>query len=199
MAGAEVRKIVKTDGQIFWEYQNKRYPDICRCGNACVHIDETAAQYCKGVGLDIGAGLYPFRDALPIRDLVNYTYSNGKQYKRSCPLPDAINAYNLSCFVNGSLDYIFSSHCLEHLDKPFEALKLWETKLKPGGILFMYLPHEDMGLWNPGAPWVRGAHKWQPKYEIISAWFYKLGINIAAGSSKCDAFYSFYIVGKKDG
>jgi SAM-dependent methyltransferase len=193
-----VKKII-INGNIFWEYQGERYPEICRCGNACAHIEEKAAQYCRGVGLDIGAGAFPFRDAFPVRDLVRYFYANGKQCKRSEPRLNAPNANNLACFIDSSMDYIFSSHCLEHLEKPFEALQIWLKKLKSHGILFLYLPHPDMKLWNPGAPWVRAAHKWKPTYEILAGWFYKLELKIISGSPTMDDFYSFHIAGRKNG
>jgi|WetSurMetagenome_2_1015567.scaffolds.fasta_scaffold01426_27 SAM-dependent methyltransferase len=195
---AAVKKLT-IDTEIWWEYEGERYPEICRCGNACAHITEKAEQLCDGVGLDIGAGGFPFGSSFPVRDSVNYIYRNGKQVKRPAPLIDGVNAYNLRCFADASMDYIFSSHCLEHLEKPFEALQLWKTKLKPGGILFLYLPHPDMKLWNPGSPWVRAAHKWKPTYEILAGWFYKLGFKIISGSPARDDFYSFHIVGRKNG
>jgi SAM-dependent methyltransferase len=199
MEKSDVKKIVNGNGEIFWEYEGEKYPEICRCGNACAHIEEKAAQYCQGVGLDIGAGAFPFRDAFAVRDLVTYFYANGKQCKRPAPLLTAPNANNLKCFIDQSMDYIFSSHCLEHLEKPFEAIQEWLLKLKHNGILFLYLPHPDMRLWRAGSPWVKAAHKWIPTYEILADWFYKLNLKILAGSPVRDDFYSFYIVGKKNG
>lgn len=174
-----VNKII-VGSEVFWEYQGDKYPDMCRCGNAQAHIAEKAKQFCTGAGLDIGAGNFPFGSAFPVSN-------------------SGVNAHNLYCFVDESLDYIFSSHCLEHLDKPFEALKLWETKLKPGGVMFLYLPHPDMKLWKPGSPWVKAAHKWQPTYEILAGWFENLGLKIISGSPDQDSFYSFHIAGRKNG
>lgn len=39
-------------------------------------------------------------------------------------------------------DVVLSSHVLEHLNDPFENLKLLRTKLKPGGCLILVLPVE---------------------------------------------------------
>ena len=182
---------------VYWEYEGVQYPDILRQGNACAQISDIAAKYCVGVGLDIGAGAYPFSNAFPIRDSVNYDYFNGKQIRKKQAVSDAICAYNLSCFVDGSLDYVFSSHCLEHLDRPWDALSLWTKKLKPGGIIFLYLPHPDMKLWNAGGPWVGNAHKWIPTFAMLAKYFVKNKIEQIAGSEKKDAFWSFHIVGKK--
>jgi SAM-dependent methyltransferase len=47
------------------------------------------------------------------------------------------------------VDYIFSSHCLEHLRDWVEALDYWATKIKRGGILFLYLPAPEQRYWRP--------------------------------------------------
>ena len=50
---------------------------------------------------------------------------------------------------HADLDFIFSSHCLEHLADPIAALEHWKESLRPGGVLFLYLPHPDMEYWRP--------------------------------------------------
>ena len=109
-------------------YQEKLYPDYLRLGNAMQFIAPTAAQFCKGRGLDIGAGKWPLPGAEPIE------IANGKD---ACALPD------------GKWDFIFSSHCLEHLINPVAALEHWKTRLRIDGVLFLYLPHPDMAYWRP--------------------------------------------------
>ena len=49
----------------------------------------------------------------------------------------------------GEWDYVFSSHCLEHLPNYVEALLHWKSRIRPGGTLFLYLPHPDMKYWRP--------------------------------------------------
>lgn len=47
-------------------------------------------------------------------------------------------------------DGIYSSHCLEHLPNYVAALNYWWLKLKPGGVLFLYLPNcEYQEYWRP--------------------------------------------------
>jgi len=41
------------------------------------------------------------------------------------------------------MDFVFSSHLLEHLEKPLDALKEWWRVIKQGGYLVLYLPHKD--------------------------------------------------------
>lgn len=47
-------------------------------------------------------------------------------------------------------DTVHSSHCLEHLYKPEEALREWWKLVKSGGYLVLVVPHEDLyeqGFW----------------------------------------------------
>src|SRR5690606_29260652 len=62
----------------------------------------------------------------------------------------------------GLWDYVFSSHCLEHLVNPIAALEHWKSKLKPGGVLFLYLPHPDMRYWLP-QNCRKHLHTWKPE------------------------------------
>ena len=59
-------------------------------------------------------------------------------------------------------DYIFSSHCLEHLVDPISALEHWKSRLKQCGVLFLYLPHPDMEYWLP-QNCRKHLHAWQPE------------------------------------
>ena len=59
---------------------------------------------------------------------------------------DECDAMNLPDMV---VDYIFSSHCLEHLSNWVEALDYWTTRIKKGGTLFLYLPHRSQKYWLP--------------------------------------------------
>lgn len=113
---------------MIYEYKGGKYPDYLKCGNAMQFIAAAALQFCRGRGLDIGAGKWPLPGALPI-DLAH----GGDAYK----LPPE------------RFDYIFSSHCLEHLAHPVAAIEHWKSRLKPGGVLFLYLPHPDMEYWLP--------------------------------------------------
>lgn len=47
-----------------------------------------------------------------------------------------------------SFDVIFTRHCLEHLDKPLDALKNIARMLKPGGTLLAIVPKEIQDI-NP--------------------------------------------------
>jgi SAM-dependent methyltransferase len=118
-------------GDLLFEYKGKVYPHYIRKGNACSFIIPYAKEFCKGTGLDVGG----FLDwTFPGARAVNIT------------LADGYDAYNLPA---GEYDYIFSSHTLEHLPDYVKALDYWKAHIKPGGVLFLYLPHPDMEYWLP--------------------------------------------------
>jgi SAM-dependent methyltransferase len=169
---------VSRDGKIFYEYGGEFYPQYLSKGNAISFIQDKAETICKGKGLDIGASRWPLTGAMPVRN------EQGQ------------NAYQLDNITDNSLDYVFSSHCLEHLEQWREALKLWTGKLKSGGILFLYLPHESMKLWHPEAPW-GSHHKWTPNTTIINEYLGSIGLDIVEYSPEKDQYWSFYIVARK--
>lgn len=172
-------KRVERDGEVFHEYGGELYPDYLTHGNAAANVLGIAQEYCAGAGIDIGANQWPFPGATPIDDSA------------------AENAHSLDRFPDASLDYVFSSHCLEHLAQWQDALRLWIRKLRPGGILFLYLPHESCALWRPGAPWVGGAHKWSPTWQVLVPFLQSCDMDIVDYNDGRDRYWSFHIVGKR--
>ena len=63
--------------------------------------------------------------------------------------PDAIthdkiygfDASDLSRYPNECFDFVYSSHCLEHLVDPTLAVKEWWRVVKKGGHLIIVVPH----------------------------------------------------------
>ena len=104
-------------------YRGQLYPEYLRHGNACQFIAPTALKFCQGRGLDIGAGRWPLPGADPV-ELTHGRDGNG--------LPE------------GTWDFIFSSHCLEHLVNPATALGHWLRIVKPGGFVVVTIPDEDL-------------------------------------------------------
>ncbi len=115
-----------------FDYNGKIYPDYIRQGDAVRHIIPFAQNFCKGQGLDIG-GLREW--SFPGAIVVNPAEPTSK-----------FDAFNLPDLEP---DYIFSSHCLEHIRDYIKALILWSKTLRHGGQLFLYLPHLDMEYWRP--------------------------------------------------
>ena len=45
--------------------------------------------------------------------------------------------------ADSTFDFILSEHVLEHLCNPIRAIKEWARILKPGGRVFVFLPHKE--------------------------------------------------------
>lgn len=96
--------------------------------------------YTRGVGLDIGCG-----------PLKVWPHAIGVDNQKETALfgipmePDVkcLDASKLTLFTGQSMDWVFSSHLLEHIEDHVAALKEWWRVLKPGGYLMLYLPHKD--------------------------------------------------------
>ena len=87
----------------------------------------------SGKGVDIGAGRWPVRP-----DVQCFDHEHG-------------DANDITRYVTpASYDYVFSSHCLEHMRDPDHALQEWWKLVKPGGSLLVVVPDEDLyeqGYW----------------------------------------------------
>ncbi|CAK0773985.1 hypothetical protein CCP3SC1_720007 [Gammaproteobacteria bacterium] len=150
------------------------YPGYLLGGDAAAFCRYHAQRYCQGQGVDVGAGRTPFPGARPVEDRFEE------------------NAYHLR-EPNQSLDYVFSSHCLEHLDRWPEALREWRRVLKPGGVLYLYLPHPACRMWRPThLPY----HVWQPEPDPLAAHLKTLGFEVVEVSLIPDAYLSFHLVAR---
>lgn len=155
---------------MIYAYKGSLYPEYLKHGNACQFIAPAALQFCKGRGLDIGAGKWPLPGSIPI---------------------DYANGCDASSLPEGRFDYVFSSHCLEHLKNPITALEHWKTRLRTGAVLFLYLPHPDMEYWLP-QNCVKHLHSWAP--EAMAKIVADLGfVNIIR--SERDFAWSFAVMG----
>lgn len=140
------------------EFNGKSYPAFQASGNAARFVIPFAKEVCKGNGLDIGANriswLLP--GAIPIDPNFDWEGQGSSSLDNisSRVISDGHSAMKLPINVfdkyNGNWDYIFSSHCLEHIETNWVyVLDYWRDNLKPGGTLFLYLPHRDQEYWLP--------------------------------------------------
>ena len=97
-----------------------------------------------GHGLDIGAGDDPFRPVAGTCRSWDQKHGHG-------------DATNLIGIEANSLDYIYSSHCLEHLPDPTAALRRWIEVIKPQGFLYIVVP--DFDLYEGGQKICNPFHK----------------------------------------
>jgi SAM-dependent methyltransferase len=94
-----------------------------------------AERYFVGNGVDVGAGgdgLSRQRDHYPRMGEV-----------RDWDVPDGDGQY-LATIPDNSLDFVHSSHCIEHLVDPKVSLENWLRVVKPGGYVVVIGPEEDM-------------------------------------------------------
>lgn len=135
----------------FITHNNNHYPEHQAIGGASLWIRPLAQYYCKGTGLDIGYSkeCWMLPNAIGIEPAIDPTYN-------AMRLPtltgnDKIVASETSKYElsGGGWDFIHSSHCLEHVKENWcNVLDYWLSKIKIGGILFLYLPHKSQSYWN---------------------------------------------------
>lgn len=156
-----------------YHYEGILYPQYLKHGNVMQFIAPVAAHFCKGRGLDVGCSKWPFPGAQGV-DLT----LGGDAMK----LPGE------------DWDYIFSSHCLEHLVDPVRAIEHWREKLREGGVLFLYLPHPDMAYWRP-ENCRKHLHLFHPAY--VASMLRSLGFQSVINSER-DMSWSFTVLGYKE-
>lgn len=110
------------------------YPKFQSKGNAAQFAIPYAKQVCLGKGVDVGCNRleWSFPGSIPIDPTIDLRY----------------DALNFPEYAN-SLDYIFSSHCLEHLYDWVKVLDYWSSRLKSKGVMFLYLPDYTQEYWRP--------------------------------------------------
>lgn len=108
-------------------YNHREYPALQTKGNAAQYARPFAQELCsKGEGFDIGCNRAEWA-LLPNAILVD---------------PEINPEYHAMNLPNIKVDWIVSSHMLEHyVGRWQDVVEYWLTKIRPGGILFMYLPN----------------------------------------------------------
>lgn len=95
------------------------------------------------------------------------------------------DAQDLGGVDDASFDFVYSSHCLEHMREPDVALANWYRVLRPGGHLVVTVPDEDLyeqGVWpstfNTDHKWTFTIHKvrsWSPRSRNVVEMLTRLG------------------------
>ena len=106
----------------------------------------------RGEGIDIGCGADP---VLP--GVMRFDVEQG-------------DANRILDFVDRQFDFVYASHCLEHMRDPREAIGQWWQLVKAGGVLFVIVPDEDLyeqGFWPSR---FNRDHKWTFTIAKRSSW-----------------------------
>jgi ADP-heptose:LPS heptosyltransferase/predicted SAM-dependent methyltransferase len=119
-------------------------------GHESEKIKWEIVEYTRGRGLDLGCGNYkPFEHFVGV--------DNGDHCKKfgwsSAANFHVDTCEKLDLFASAGMDFVFSSHLLEHIENYQEALKEWWRIIKPQGYLVLYLPHKNFypNIGQPGA------------------------------------------------
>jgi SAM-dependent methyltransferase len=158
------------------EYKGVSYPEFQSKGNASQFAIPFAKYVCLGEGYDIGCMKreWSFPGSIPI----------------DISFDDEYDATNLPKI---GVDYIFSSHCLEHINNWVDVMDYWYDCLRTGGVLFLYLPDYSQVYWRP---WNNRKHLNIFSPTIIKDYMLDKGyINIFF--SNVDLNNSFMIYGEK--
>ena len=123
-----------------------------------------ATRWFVGEGIDIGAGTDSLKEYLEFFPLV--------QSLQSWDLEQG-DAQYLSGVADDCFDFVYSSHCLEHMVDPRAALGNWIRVCRPGGHLVLLFPDVDLyeqgvfpSTYNPDHKWtftIQKRKSWSPK------------------------------------
>ena len=157
-------------------YNGREYPLFQSQGRASQFAIPYALHVCKGVGYDIGCMKkeWSFPGSIPI-DL------------------DFDDPYHATNLPEKGVDYIFSSHCLEHIDSWVDVMEYWYTILKTTGTLFLYLPDYSQEYWRP---WNNKKHRNMFSPIIMKDCMKHLGYN-KIFTTGVDLNNAFMIMGEK--
>jgi SAM-dependent methyltransferase len=93
---------------------------------AKAHWETIEKQAVQGNGIDIGCGPDPVTP-----DARRFDLEHG-------------DANVVSQYVKEQFDFVYASHCLEHMHDPRMTILDWWKLVKPGGHLFILVPDEDL-------------------------------------------------------
>lgn len=110
-----------------------------------------ANRYLKGLkGIEIGGSSYCqfFLDTINVNftdTSADSTVFSEKEYELTgeCLKVDVVASGDDLPFEDNSWDFVLSSHVLEHFYDPIKALLEWKRVVRPGGFIFMIVPHKE--------------------------------------------------------
>jgi ADP-heptose:LPS heptosyltransferase/predicted SAM-dependent methyltransferase len=108
-------------------------------GDEAAKIRWEIVPYTRGLVLDLGSGS---QKAFP-----HFIGVDNGHHQAAFGIPVRPDVYlptveRLNVFATESVDAVFSSHCLEHIEDYRKALREWWRVIKVGGHLVLYLPHK---------------------------------------------------------
>jgi ADP-heptose:LPS heptosyltransferase/SAM-dependent methyltransferase len=162
-------------------------------GNESGKIKWELVPYTRGRVLDVGCGNHK-----PFAHFIGADNNKDAGIFGIVCKPDlCMDADNLELIANGSMDAVYSSHTLEHMEEPRRVLKHWWSKVKVGGFLILYLPHKDFYP-NIGQPGANKDHKWDFVPDDVIKLMDWASYDLIRNEDRSDGQeYSFFQVYKK--
>ncbi len=159
-------------------FQNEKYFKFQSEGFAAQFVFPFAEKICKGKGVDVGFHRteWILKGSIGIDPIINPQW----------------NAKNFPDFCN-ELDYIFSSHCLEHIPDWVDVLNYWDSRIKNGGVIFLYLPDYSQKYWRA---WNNRKHVSVLSSQILKDYFEDKGYHVF--NTGVDLNNSFSVVAIKN-
>lgn len=105
-----------------------------------------ALQYLDNLhGIEIGAST---QNSFGLKRALNVDFSDeqGGLWQQKACTPATVNIVASGDdlpFKDATLDYVVSSHVIEHFFDPVKALNEWYRVIRPGGYIFIIAPHRD--------------------------------------------------------
>jgi len=167
-------------------------------GNEAAKIKWEIVKWTRGRGLDVGAGLYrTFPHFITVDN-----NADAAIFGHQMPRPDLFvnDAGSLDLVADASMDFVFSSHMLEHVEEArlVKTLREWMRVIKPKGYLVLYLPDADEYP-KVGEPGANPDHKWNVTYNHVMELMWAAGPHDLMDFQKRnqDEEYSLYFVFQK--
>ena len=142
-------------------------------GNESGKIKWELVKWTRGQGLDVGCGNYkPFGHFIGLdsgKDIQLF----GHSFRPDLWISDAAK---LDLFSSECMDFVFSSHLLEHIEPEnvVKTLKEWFRVLKLDGYMILYLPEETLYP-RVGEKHSNPDHKWNVSRASLLAYMEKAG------------------------
>lgn len=159
--------------------------------NEAAKIKWELVEYTSGRGLDLGCGPYKtFPHFIGV--------DNGHHWGTKGIDVPVDTCEKLDLFGTASVDFVFSSHLLEHIESTEAALREWWRVIKDGGYLILYLPHKELYP-NCGEPGANPDHKHDFMPADIIEHMKAIGsFDLVRSETRDDGFeYSFFQVYRK--
>ena len=161
----------------FVVFEGDKYPMFQTEGNASQFAIPFAKHLCQGRGVDVGFS----KEEWMFPGAIGADCSDDSNPYHATNLPE-------------DLDYVYSSHCLEHVDDWVGTLLYWVSRLKEGGTLFLYLPHRSQKYWRP---WNNRKHLHVLDEEMIRGCLEFADVSHITISSGADLNSSFMVYAVK--